>query len=156
MIIFLLLILIFFTNDSIILIKHLEHNKLRQIPFKQYNIDAGFDVKCIQNQSITPGVNKVKLGFSLYIPQNTFIQYYSRSSILMKGLYIPPGIIDAGYTGEQSFILFNPTNETFLVKENDRIAQLVLHPYNVGYKFLLVDDLPETERGSQGIGSSGK
>ena len=66
-----------------------------------------------------------------------------------------PGTIDSDYRGELKIILFNHSSEEFIVKNNDRIAQMILMPV-LKVDFEEVDDLPETLRGSGGFGSTGK
>ena len=66
-----------------------------------------------------------------------------------------PGTIDSDYRGEIKVILFNHGKSDFLVKNGDRIAQMVLVQI-LKIDFLEVDDLPETIRGDGGFGSTGK
>ena len=66
-----------------------------------------------------------------------------------------PGLIDSGYRGELKVLLVNtdPTN-TFEVRRGERIAQLVIQRYEQ-VSFVPVDELPDTERGTGGFGSTG-
>jgi dUTP pyrophosphatase len=66
-----------------------------------------------------------------------------------------PGTIDSDYRGEIKVILFNHSNNDFLINNKDRIAQMILTPV---YKIELeeTDSLPETVRGEGGFGSTGK
>ena len=65
-----------------------------------------------------------------------------------------PGLIDAGYRGEIKVVLVNLSDEAFLVERGDRIAQLVILPVEV-QDFVVVDELPATNRGADGFGSTG-
>ena len=65
-----------------------------------------------------------------------------------------PGTIDADYRGEIKVILINHGNEPFIIRNGDRIAQMVVCPI-VQAKFEQVDELSDTERGSGGFGSTG-
>ncbi len=65
-----------------------------------------------------------------------------------------PGTIDADYRGELQVVLANFGAEPFVVRRGDRIAQLVVAPV-ARAAFELVDELPPTQRGSGGFGSTG-
>jgi dUTP pyrophosphatase len=67
-----------------------------------------------------------------------------------------PGLIDAGYRGELKVLLVNtdPT-EVFEVKRGERIAQLVIQRIEQA-DFVAVGELPESERGAGGFGSTGR
>jgi dUTP pyrophosphatase len=66
-----------------------------------------------------------------------------------------PGLVDAGYRGEVKVILLNTdARETFVVEPGMRIAQLLLVPFS-RLDLVEVDDLPPSERGERGHGSSG-
>jgi dUTP pyrophosphatase len=65
-----------------------------------------------------------------------------------------PGTIDSDYRGEIKVILINLSNEEQLIKHGDRIAQMVIAKYEK-VNFNLVTQLPETERGAGGFGSTG-
>ena len=66
-----------------------------------------------------------------------------------------PGTIDSDYRGEIKVILINHGNEDFLIKNNDRIAQLVFNEV-VKVSFKEVKDLDQTSRDQKGFGSTGK
>lgn len=66
-----------------------------------------------------------------------------------------PGTVDSGYRGELMVTLLNTDRaKSFQIKRGDRIAQLVIQRYEHA-NFVVVENLDETERGSQGFGSSG-
>ena len=65
-----------------------------------------------------------------------------------------PGLVDSGYRGELKVILLNTdTDHSFVVEPGMRIAQLVLLPVPP-VELRVVDELPESERGERGFGSS--
>ena len=66
-----------------------------------------------------------------------------------------PGTIDADYRGEIGIILVNLSNQDFIVKPGDRIAQLVIAKYEQ-IKWKITQELPNTKRGDGGFGSTGK
>ena len=65
-----------------------------------------------------------------------------------------PGTIDSDYRGDVGVILYNTSDERFIVHKGDRIAQAMIVPYPK-VEFVEVDELSETERGTGGIGSTG-
>jgi len=65
-----------------------------------------------------------------------------------------PGLIDAGYRGEIKVVLVNLSSEPFTIDRGDRIAQLVVVPVAI-QEFVVVDELPDSGRGSGGFGSTG-
>ena len=65
-----------------------------------------------------------------------------------------PGTIDADYRGEVKIIIVNLSNEVVEIKDQDRIAQLVLCPV-VQAEFVLTSDLSDSARGHGGFGSTG-
>ena len=79
----------------------------------------------------------------------------ARTPATVHGLINTPGLIDAGYRGELKVLLVNTDpSEDFLVKRGERIAQLVIQRVE-NVNFREVDELPSSERGSGGFGSTG-
>ena len=100
----------------------------------------------------------VPTGICLAIPKDTEIQIRPRSGLAAKssiGILNSPGTIDSDYRGEIKIIIFNHGSEQFIVKNNDRIAQMILVPI-LKIDFEEVNELPETIRGIGGFGSTGK
>ena len=64
------------------------------------------------------------------------------------------GVIDSGYTGELMTRVYNPTDNNVVVSDGDRIAQGILIPKHTDVEIQLVEELPQTERGATGFGSS--
>jgi dUTP pyrophosphatase len=100
----------------------------------------------------------IQTGISVAIPNNVEIQIRPRSGLAAKSnisVLNAPGTIDSDYRGEIKIILFNHGNEEFIVKNKDRIAQMVIMPI-LKIDFEEVDNLPGTQRGTGGFGSTGK
>ena len=100
----------------------------------------------------------ISTGLSLAIPSDYEIQIRPRSGLAAKSnisVLNTPGTIDSDYRGELKIILFNHGNEEFIVKNTDRIAQMVLMPI-LKINFEEVEELPDTVRGTGGFGSTGK
>ncbi|GAH28745.1 unnamed protein product [marine sediment metagenome] len=97
------------------------------------------------------------LGFSTAIPEGYYFKVVPRSGLaLWDGLSIvnSPGTIDAGYRNEWMAIVVNLSNKEVTLKKGERICQIILSKmYN--YKFFEIDELPESERGLGGFGSTG-
>ncbi|MCK5856143.1 MAG: dUTP diphosphatase [Bacteroidales bacterium] len=99
----------------------------------------------------------VKTGLFMELPVGYEAQVRPRSGLaIKKGITVlnTPGTIDADYRGEIMVILINLSNESFIVKTGDRIAQMVIAAHEQA-DWKLVESLEETERGAGGFGSTG-
>ena len=86
------------------------------------------------------------------------IQIRPRSGLAVKNkisILNTPGTIDSDYRGEIKIIIFNHGDDDFVIKNNDRIAQMILVPV-VKMELEEANDLPKTIRGHGGFGSTGK
>ena len=132
-----------------------------QLPSYITEGSSGMDLMAFIKDSIKIAPNTVAIiptGISVAISNDVEIQIRPRSGLAAKSsisVLNTPGTIDSDYRGELKIILFNHSNQEFVVKNNDRIAQMVLMPV-LKIDFEEVDDLPETLRGSGGFGSTGK
>ena len=121
--------------------------------------DAGMDVYSTIDCSIAPGARAViPTGIAIALPEGYVCLVHPRSGLAAKnGISIvnTPGTIDSGYRGEIKVILLNTDqSETFEIKRGDRIAQLVFQKFESA-RFYEVENLPESQRGSGGLGSTG-
>ncbi len=97
-------------------------------------------------------------GLALAIPSGYAGFVQPRSGLAFKhGIMVvnSPGLIDAGYRGEIRVSLYNSGSEPFLVGGGERIAQLVVQKVEEP-AFAEVTELPESDRGEGGFGSSGR
>jgi len=122
--------------------------------------DAGADLVARDEVLLTRGGGRalVPTGAAIAIPEGYAGFVQPRSGLALKhGVTClnTPGLIDAGYRGELKVLLINTDPDAdFLVKRGERIAQLVIQ--RVEYvTFREVDELPSSERGSGGFGSTG-
>lgn len=122
---------------------------------------AGMDLKAALpggNVLVLPGVRvKVPCGIRLAIPEGYEGQIRSRSGLALNyGIVVlnSPGTVDSDYRGEVCVILANLGTQAFVIQRGDRIAQLVISPV-VKPKLTETAELPESDRGSEGFGSSG-
>lgn len=132
-------------------------NKLHEdaiIPRYQTQGSVGLDLHSIEAAHILPGERAiVGTGLSINLQEGLEAQVRSRSGLAAKnGVFVlnSPGTIDSDYTGEIKVILFNSGKETFSIKKQDRIAQLVLA------EVYIVDELVlDNTREDGGFGSTG-
>ena len=136
-------------------------NSKVKVPKYKTDGSSGVDLEaCIENPIIVePNSSKlIPTGISLSIPQDCEVQVRPRSGLAAESsisVLNTPGTIDSDYRGEIKIILFNHGNEQFVVKNGDRIAQMVLVPV-FKFQFEEVNELTQTIRGSGGFGSTGK
>ena len=121
--------------------------------------DAGMDVYSTIDCSLAPGARAViPSGIAIALPEGYVCLVHPRSGLAAKnGISIvnTPGTIDSGYRGEIKVILINTDqHETFEIKRGDRIAQLVFQKFESA-RFYEVENLPESQRGAGGFGSTG-
>lgn len=122
---------------------------------------AGMDLRANLKDDILlkPG-QRVAIPTGLYIqlPDGFQAEVRPRSGLALKdGITVlnTPGTVDSDYRGEIKVILINLSNEDFLVKNADRIAQLVITRYEK-IKWFNVSELESTKRADGGFGHSGK
>lgn len=130
-----------------------------ELPKYAYEGDAGLDLASSESLVLQPFERKlVATGLAIAIPEGYAGLVIPRSGLAIKhGISIvnAPGLIDSGYRGELKVILVNLDPETpFEIKAGDRIAQLMLVKIP-SVKLQQVEDLPSSERGEGGFGSSG-
>ena len=100
----------------------------------------------------------VPTGIAVALPEGTFGGVFARSGLASREGLRPAncvGVIDSDYRGECLVALHNDASEPRTVRTGERIAQLVLLPY-LPIEFAEVAELPESERGAGGFGSTGK
>ncbi|KHD87771.1 MAG: deoxyuridine 5'-triphosphate nucleotidohydrolase [Bdellovibrio sp. ArHS] len=122
---------------------------------------SGFDIRAQLAGPVTlnPGERAlIPTGLSFEIPLGYEIQARPRSGWAAKsGLTVlnTPGTIDADYRGEVKIIVINLGNESVVINDQERCAQLVIAPV-LQAQFQVVDELGSTERGAGGFGSTGR
>ncbi len=142
-----------------VLIKKL--NPSAQLPSYKTSGASGMDLMaCIEKPvNLNPGKScLVPTGLSVAFPEKYEIQIRPRSGLAAKNnisVLNTPGTIDSDYRGELKIILFNHSNENFMINNNDRIAQMVLTPI-VKMELEETHELPQSIRGKGGFGSTGK
>lgn len=125
-------------------------------PERAHETDAGLDLRSTINTVIAPHRKAViDTGIHVAIPEGYVGLLTSKSGLMAKHGLTSRGTIDSGYTGSIRVVLFNHSDEHFVVCEGDKISQLVILPMLVP-TLEYVTDLDETERGEGGFGSSGR
>lgn len=125
------------------------------IPVRAHADDAGLDLRSREDKWVHPGCHEFfDTGIHVAIPPGYVGMISSKSGLMRKGL-TARGVIDSSYRGSIGVVLYNHGNEGYLVKAGDKITQLILMPIEIPVlKF--VDELDDTERGSDGFGSTGR
>jgi len=128
------------------------------IPRRAYSGDAGLDLSACERVELAPGERAtVPTGLAVAIPEGHAGFVQPRSGLAERhGITIvnTPGLVDSGYRGELRVILLNTDRrEPFVVEPGMRIAQLVVVPVPE-IELAEVDELPASERGVRGFGSS--
>lgn len=128
------------------------------LPSQAYAGDAGFDLAACDRHELGPGERAVvPTGLAVAIPEGHGGFVLPRSGLAARnGITIvnAPGLIDSGYRGEVQVVLLNTDRrESFVVEPGMRIAQLVVLPI-AEIEPVELEELPESERGVRGFGSS--
>jgi dUTP pyrophosphatase len=138
-----------------------QFRKLREdavVPTRAYDGDAGLDLASCERVELGPGERAtVGTGLAVAVPDGYAGFVQPRSGLASRhGITIvnAPGLVDSGYRGELRVVLLNTdAHEPFVVEPGMRIAQLVVAPV-ASVEPVEVEELPETERGVRGFGSS--
>ena len=139
-------------------------NENAKIPTYGSEFAAGADLYAvIHNEEnkvdILPGETAfIDTGIVMEIPNGYVGLVYARSGLSCKQGLAPAnkvGVIDSDYRGNIMVALYNQSNETRIVSEGDRIAQIIIQPVEQ-FEFKVKEKLSDTTRGNGGFGSSGK
>jgi dUTP pyrophosphatase len=132
-----------------------------EMPERAHLGDAGYDLRSVERVDLAPGSRAlVRTGISVAIPEGYAGLVLPRSGLAVRhgiSLVNTPGLMDSGYRGEIQVPLINhDRQETFLIEEGTRIAQLVLVRV-ASASFAEVEFLESATdgRGEGGFGSSG-
>jgi dUTP pyrophosphatase len=141
-----------------VLIKRLDEG----IPLPNYarGGDAGADLVTRIDITLAPGERAlVPTGISIALPDGYAAFVHPRSGLAIKhgvSMVNTPGTVDAGFRGELQVILINhDPNNSIAFKRGDRVAQLVIQKIERA-KFIEVSELPGSDRGTDGFGSTGR
>lgn len=128
------------------------------LPVRMSEHAVGFDIKSAIDMPLQPKKPMlIKSGFKLELPPGYEAQIRPRSGLALKaGITVlnAPGTIDPDFRGEIGVILYNTSDQTFMIKKYDRIAQMVIN--RVEIPEVECEIVSDTERGDGGFGSTGK
>lgn len=131
------------------------------LPEYQTEHSAGVDLMAnLEEDVVLAPLERRLIGTGLFmeLPAGYEAQIRPRSGLAFKhGLSVlnTPGTIDADYRGEIKILLVNLSNETYVVKDGERIAQMIISRHESAL-FTSVDELGQTQRGTGGYGHTGK
>jgi dUTP pyrophosphatase len=136
------------------------NNSHHPLPAYETPASAGMDLRAfIPGDIILKPLERalVPTGLFIELPIGFEAQVRPRSGLaIKKGVTVlnTPGTIDADYRGEIKVILVNLSNEDFLVKDGERIAQMIIASHEQA-EWIQVEELEQTSRGAGGFGSTG-
>lgn len=138
------------------------NNSNNELPKYETPGAAGLDLKSTIDYILNPGEFKmIPTNIHIKLPEGYEAQVRPRSGLAAKyGISVcnTPGTVDSDYTGQIGIILINHGADQFVIKEGDRIAQMVINKVEQ-LNWIPVDNLEalgETERGQNGFGSTGE
>ena len=132
-----------------------------QLPVYKSSGASGMDLMAFIKNPINvkpKSSSLIPTGLSVAFPKNFEIQIRPRSGLAAKNnisVLNTPGTIDSDYRGEIKVIIYNHSNIDFIINNGDRIAQMILTPV-VKMELEETNELPQTLRGNDGFGSTGK
>lgn len=134
----------------------IDTNKGAIRPTRAHRNDAGLDLYSTWFGVIKPGHSvTIDTGVHVQIPVGYVGMVKSKSGLNVHMGIQSEGVIDAGYTGSIMVKLYNHGESAVEIKLHDKISQLVLMPI-ITPEVELVDYFPKTDRGANGIGSTGR
>jgi dUTP pyrophosphatase len=137
------------------------NKSLNELPVYSTKQSAGMDVRADLSEPVVMRPLERKLiptGLYIHLPDGFEAQIRPRSGLAInKGITVlnSPGTIDADYRGEIKIILINLSQEEFIINNGERIAQMIIAPYEQA-EWHEVVQLDDSERGDGGFGHTGK
>lgn len=125
------------------------------MPTRAHSTDAGLDLYSMVDDVVHAGAcRSFSTGVHIEIPAGYVGMVKSKSGLNIKFGVTSDGVIDSGYTGAVVVNLHNNGRNSVVINRGQKISQLVILPI-ITPDLELVDSLEETERGSNGFGSTG-
>jgi dUTP pyrophosphatase len=137
-------------------IKFIRDSEHAVVPTRKHIGDVGYDLVLSRELCIAPdGFTDAHTDLRIALPRNHWAMITGRSSSLRThGILVLTGIIDQGYTGPLHIAVHNMRNKEFHLEAGSRIAQLIIHEIHT-FEWEEVEELPRTDRGDRGFGSTG-
>jgi dUTP pyrophosphatase len=137
-------------------------NKSRhELPKYETEFSAGMDLRAnIEKEIFLKPLERILVPTGLFIelPKGYEAQIRPRSGLaIKKGITVlnTPGTIDADYRGEICVILVNLSNEDFIIKDGERICQMIISEHKT-IDWIVTENLNNTSRGTGGFGHTGR
>lgn len=129
--------------------------KTTRMPVKSHLPDVGLDIFTPKEFWLRP-LETITIGLELAvsIPEGFAGMLVPRSSITERGMIVQTAVIDPDYTGEIHLIITNCSNNVQHIEEGQRVCSLVVYSV-LNARIEEVEEMPETERNTKGLGSSG-
>lgn len=126
------------------------------LPSKAHKTDAGYDLKTPYEFKMIPNERVlVDTGVHIEIPSGYFGKLETKSGLGHRGVIVPYGVIDSGYTGSIKVELWNTSDEYVTFNAYDKICQIIFIPFGNADRIFIVSNI-KGERGDNGFGSSGR
>lgn len=126
------------------------------MPERAHELDAGYDLRTPMNLEVWPMESvTVSTGVHMEIPKGYVGFLKSKSGLNVKHDLTGEGVVDAGYCGSIVVKLYNHGDKVYKFRRGDKIIQIVLLPVYTP-ELEVVDEFENTERGSNGFGSTGR
>ena len=118
--------------------------------------DAGMDLYAAESATIMPGEHcLIPSGIAMSIPEGYVGLIWDKSGLAVKHKLVTiAGVIDSGYRGEIQVALMNTGGKPYVVEVGKKIAQLLVQPVLLP-TIVEMDELPASQRGANGFGSTG-
>ena len=119
--------------------------------------DQGWDIRAVDHRVIMPGETAViKTGLYIEFDEGAYADVRARSGISSKGILCHTGLVDSDYRGEIKVCMTNLAATPHLVRDGDRIAQLVFGKEVLVEPKKVEEINTDTSRGDKGYGTSGR
>ena len=140
-----------------ILLKTRKLNPSAKLPERSHEGDAGLDLFAVDDVPVDRHLLLIPTGVAIELPFGTVGLILDRSSMAIKGFHVYGGVIDSNYRGEVKVVLAKTVHgkvSDLIIKAGTKVAQLVIVPIILP-DIYEVDNLSESDRGSNGFGSTG-
>lgn len=126
------------------------------LPTRAHTTDAGMDLYARESRIVPARGSAIfDTGVHIELPYGTVGMLKSKSGLNVNHGIVSEGVIDVGYTGSIRAKLYNHSDDDYIVRQGDKITQLVIMQY-LSPAIEVVSELDATDRGENGFGSSGR
>ena len=127
-------------------------------PVRGHAYDAGMDLRTPVRVVVPKnGYAVIDTGVHVEIPRGMFGKLESKSGLNVNHSVVSlGGVIDSGYTGSIKAKLYNLSGNDYIFERGDKVVQMIIQPCVIPTNIKIVDHLSDTDRGSDGFGSTGK